>query len=283
MRIGRVFAAFDEEPLGSASLAQVHRAVLRDGREVAVKVQREGIAEQVRTDMDILASIAQRLDAATEAGRRIRFGDAVADMRRTLMAELDFCAEAENLERLREHLSPYPELFVPEPHWSFTGRRVLTMALVEGDRVTALGGLTRTEHDYAPTVHALIRAFLDQAFVHGEIHADPHPGNLRVLEDGRLAIFDAGMVAYLPPRRRTQLLKLLLAAVEGRGDDVVRETVAIGYQDGMILLADIADAKETLLRRPGEGPVSALAFDAKGNRLAFGTESGAGGVIEIGD
>jgi len=228
VRIGRVFAAFDEEPLGSASLAQVHRAVLRDGREVAVKVQREGIAEQVRTDMDILASIAQRLDAATEAGRRIRFGDAVADMRRTLMAELDFCAEAENLERLREHLSPYPELFVPEPHWSFTGRRVLTMALVEGDRVTALGGLTRTEHDYAPTVHALIRAFLDQAFVHGEIHADPHPGNLRVLEDGRLAIFDAGMVAYLPPRRRTQLLKLLLAAVEGRGDDVVRETVAIG-------------------------------------------------------
>lgn len=228
VRLSHAFEAFDEQPLGSASLAQVHRAVLRGGHAVAVKVQRPGIQEQVRCDMDVLASLAGRLDRMTDAGRRIRFADAVLDMRRTLMAELDFRSEAENLERLRAYLEPYPELFVPEPHWSFTTARVLTMDLVEGDKVTTLGGIRRTERDFAPLAEALVRAYLDQAFVHGEIHADPHPGNIRVLADGRLGIFDAGMIAYLPPRRRSQLLKLLLAAVEGRGDDVVREAVSIG-------------------------------------------------------
>ena len=228
-RLSKIFTTFDEVPIGSASLAQVHRAVLRDGRQVAVKVQRPGIAEDIHDSMRSLGSIARLVDARTRVGRRIRFGDSIADMRRTLEAELDFRLEAENLERLGKRMAAYPELFVPSPHWAFTSRRVLTMDLVVGVKPASLG-LLRTEHDLGAVAQSLVKAYLDQAFVHGELHADPHPGNIRIVSDGRLAIFDFGMVAYIPPQRRMQLLKLLLAAVEGRGEDVAREAIAMGVR-----------------------------------------------------
>lgn len=228
VRINKAFTRFDEMPLGCASLAQVHRATLRDGREVAVKVQRPGIVEQINADLEALGAIAAKVDVGTELGRRMHFRDWVHELRRTLLAELDYGAEAENLERFGEHFAEYPQLYVPAPVWSLCAPRVLTMALVRGTKVTALGGLRRTEQDLGKLAAALMRGYLDQVFVYGEIHADPHPGNLLVTDDGRLAIFDLGMVAHVPPKRRDQLLKLLFAAVDGRGEEVAREAVAMG-------------------------------------------------------
>lgn len=228
VRISKAFETFDDTPLAAASLAQVHRATLRGGREVAVKVQRPHIAEQIRADLDALASLAGRVDRATDIGRRMRFADWVYEFRKTLLAELDYRIEGENLSRFAEHFQEYPELFVPRPVWDFTRPRVLTMDLVRGTKVTALGGVRRTEQSLGHLAAALMRGYLDQTFVHGEIHADPHPGNLLVTDDGRLAIFDLGMVAHVPPRQRERLLKLLFAAVDGRGEQVADETIAMG-------------------------------------------------------
>jgi len=228
VRINKAFATFDEKPLGGASLAQVHRATLRDGREVAVKVQRPDIIAAIHSDLDVLASLASRADRMTDLGRRVHFADWVHEFRKTLLAELDYRSEAENLERFGEHFREYPELYVPAPVWDLTRLRVLTMELVAGTKVTALSGLRRTEQKMDDMASALMRGYLDQVFVHGEIHADPHPGNLLVTDDGRLALFDLGMVAHVPPRQRERLLKLLFAAVDGRGEEVANEAIAMG-------------------------------------------------------
>lgn len=227
VRINKLFESFDEAPLGSASLAQVHRGVLRDGREVAVKVQRPDAIASVRTDLDSLKSIAGKIERGTDIGRRLKFGDWVSEFGRTLLAELDYRLEAENLQRFGERLQAYGRLVVPTPVWSLSGRRVLTMDLIRGRKVTDITGLERTEKPLGELASDLLRAYLDQAFVHGEIHADPHPGNLLLTTDGRLAIFDLGMIAHVPPKRRDRLLKLLFASVDGRGEDVANEGISI--------------------------------------------------------
>lgn len=228
VRVSKVFESFEETPLGCASLAQVHRATLRDGRRVAVKVQRPGIVEQIRDDLDNLARLAGGVDRVTDVGRRIRFADWVHEFRRTLLAELDYRVEAENLDRFDAHFTAYPTLFVPKPIWDLTRARVLTMELVEGTKVTDISGLQRTEHDMGPLATSLLHGYLDQVFVHGDIHADPHPGNLLYTRDGRLGLLDLGMVAHVPPRTRERLLKLLFAAVDGRGEQVAAEGIAMG-------------------------------------------------------
>jgi len=228
VRPSHLFEHFDDVPLGSASLAQVHRATLRDGRAVAVKVQRPDIDNLIHVDLDALAGIASRADMATRVGRRVHFADWVHEFRKTLLLEMDYNCEAENLIRFRAHFRDYPEVFVPAPLLDFSSRRVLTMELVTGHKVTELTGLFRTEHDTRNMAEALLRGYLDQVLVHGDIHADPHPGNLLAMDDGRLALFDLGMVVHVPPRQRDRLFRLLFAAVDGRGEEAAREAIAMG-------------------------------------------------------
>ena len=225
--VSTLFASFDPVPLGCASIAQVHRATLRDGREVAVKVQKPEVAAQLRSDLEALRSFALAADHLTQVGRRVRLRDWLNEFAKTLMQELDYQAEAENLQRFGQHLRPFKPLWVPQPVWDYCSHRVLTMQLADGVRVDMIPDIRRTEQSMDPLAAALIRGYLDQIFVHGEIHADPHPGNLRVTHDGRLAIFDLGMVAHMPPRLRERLLKVLFAAVDGRGEEVADEIIAI--------------------------------------------------------
>lgn len=226
--LAEVFAWFDPAPLGSASLAQVHRARLLDGRPVAVKVQRPGVADEVRQDLAVLESIASGVDHTTGLGQRVRFSDWAHEFRKALMGELDYTLEAANLERFSEHLADYPDLLIPRPVWPLTRTRVLVMDLVNGDPLNGHLHLRLPINAREDLCESLLRGYLDQMFVHGEIHADPHPGNLLITDDGRLAIIDLGMVAHVPPRQRTRLLKLMFSAVEGRGDDAADEVIALG-------------------------------------------------------
>ena len=229
-RISKGFSSFQSDPLASASLGQVHRARMRDGREVVVKVQRPGIREQITGDMEALTEIAQFLDNHLEAGRRYGFTDLLTQFRRSLSGELDYRREAANLTNLGRILRPYDRLVVPDPIGDYTTSKVLTMEFIPGRKVTDLGPLAKMELDGTALAEQLFQAYLDQILVEGFFHADPHPGNVLLTDDGRLAMVDVGMVARVPKTMRHLLVKLLLALSDGNGRAVADAAVAMGRQ-----------------------------------------------------
>ena len=227
-RISKGFASFDPEPLASASLGQVHRARMRSGREVVVKVQRPGIRERVAADMEVLAEIAAFADRHSEAGRRYGFSELLRQFRRSLEGELDYRREASNLATLGRIVRRYDRLVVPSPVHDYTTATVLTMDYVPGRKVTDLGPLARLELDGTVLAEQLFQAYLDQVLVEGFFHADPHPGNVLLTDDDRLALVDVGMVARVPGAARNLLVKLLLALADGNGPGVAQAAVALG-------------------------------------------------------
>lgn len=230
VRLSKGFASFDEVPLAAASLGQVHRAQLRDGRLVVVKVQRPDLRDRIVDDMDAVEEIAALADRHTEAGRRMGFGDMVDELRRSLLDELDYRREAANLVALREDLADHERIVVPAPVPDYSTERVLTMDYVAGTGVAALGGVRRTELDGPALAQALFEAYLDQILLHGRFHADPHPGNVLVTDDGRLALLDLGMVGHVDPAIQDRLLKLLMAVGEGRGRDAADVAIDLGRE-----------------------------------------------------
>jgi len=219
VRISKAFARFDPEPIAAASLGQVHSAALRDGRLVVVKVQRPNIRTQIAEDFEVLEQIAGFLEAHTELGRRHRFLSILEDFRITIHHELNYEREAHNLIALGENLKEFELIQVPQPVPDYCTRSVLTMDYVQGRKITSIGPLGRLELNGGPLAEELFKAYLKQVLVDGLFHADPHPGNVFLTDDGRIALLDLGMVGHTTAPMQEQLLKLLLAISEGSSDE----------------------------------------------------------------
>jgi ubiquinone biosynthesis protein len=228
LRLSKGFASFDAEPIAAASLGQVHRAQLRDGAEVAVKVQRPDLREGLAHDLAAMEDIAEILDRHTDAGRQFEFVQMVAEFRRSLAQELDYRREAHNLVRLAQNLSAFRRVVIPKPVDDYTSSRVLTMEFVHGRKITSITPLVRQDFDGLGLTRELFRAYLHQIIIDGFFHADPHPGNVFLTDDGRIALIDLGMVSRLSPSRQDQLLKLLLSVSEGNGDRAATLALQIG-------------------------------------------------------
>jgi ubiquinone biosynthesis protein len=230
VRLSRAFSEFEPHPIAAASLGQVHRAQLRDGRPVAVKVQRPDIRGRIVEDMEVIDELAGFIDNHTEIGRRYGFAAMVEEFRVALMAELDYRSEAGNLVAIHDNLSHYQRIVVPLPVPDYSTARVLTMDWVSGRNLAVLGPLGRLELDGHDLATDLFRAYLDQILLDGFFHADPHPGNVLLTDDGRLALIDLGMVARVAPRTQDSLIKLLLAVSGGRGDDAAEVMIGLGEE-----------------------------------------------------
>src|SRR2546421_823762 len=228
VRISKAFSDFQSEPVAAASLGQVHRAALRDGRAVVVKVQRPGIREEMSKDLDVLADIADFLDSHTEVGRKFEFSSFLEEFRKSLLHELDYRLEARNLVTFADNLRDFERIVVPHPVEDFTTSRVLTMEYIRGKKITSLSPLAKIELDGYLLAEHLFQAYMQQILIDGFFHADPHPGNVFLTDDGRIALIDLGMVARVSPRFQENLIQLLLSISEGHGDEAAENTIKMG-------------------------------------------------------
>lgn len=227
-RLSKAFSSFEETPLAAASLGQVHRAALRDGRLVAVKVQRPDIDKIVATDLEAVEEIAQFLTNRTGAARHYDLMGMVEEFRRALEAEMDYLQEANNLRLLGKNLAEFQVIVVPQPIEGYTSKRVLTMDYVSGTKVTKISPVAALDLERDVLADLLVRAYLKQIVIDGVFHADPHPGNVFVTDDGFLALIDLGMIGRISPQMQDRLLKLLLAISEGRGEEAAEVAVTLG-------------------------------------------------------
>ena len=241
VRVSKAFVEFEQTPIAAASLGQVHRAVLRGGRVVAIKVQRPGIEERVKKDLDALEEVAALFDRFSGASRNVDAGRLLQEFRRSLMSELDYREEAQNLVTLANQLRDFELIVVPMPVEDYTTARVLTMDHVDGIKITAVSPVERTEVDGSALADELFRAYLQQILVDGVFHADPHPGNVPLTTDHRLALVDLGMVGRLSTVAQEQQFKMLLAISEGRGDEAASVAIALSERR--------EDFDETAMRR----------------------------------
>lgn len=226
-----VFPVFEEKPIGSASLGQVHAASLPDGRSVAVKVQRPGIRELIMSDVEALREVAGWFEKRTETGRRYSVGAIVEEFNASIMRELDYELEAQNMLRLRRNLEEFPTIVVPAPILDHCTRRLLTMEFVSGWKVNKLGPLVQANMNGNKIADVLLEAYLKQVFVDGFFHADPHPGNVFLMDSEHVALIDVGLVGYFSPTLRRKLLQMLSAIYEWDVNEMVDLAVEIGEVD----------------------------------------------------
>ncbi|HLM34983.1 MAG TPA: AarF/UbiB family protein [Gaiellaceae bacterium] len=212
------FTRIDREPLATASIAQIHRALLKTGREVVVKVRRPGVLEQVEVDLALLRKTASVAEGRSQTARLLQLGALTEELEVHLGGELDFREEAHNAELITGVVADYDELFVPQVIHPYVTEQVLVLEHARGVKVGADHGV---EPEHAQRLaRQFFRAYVRQVTVAGIYHADPHRGNVLLTEDGRLALLDFGLLGRLDDDTRTSLALLLLAIAQNRADDV---------------------------------------------------------------
>jgi len=228
-----IFASIEEQPLASASLAQVHAATLTDGQQVVVKVQRPGIAATIATDLEILAALARRLQA-TPLGKVYDFVGVTSDFAFTLRNELDYRREGHNAERFRQNFAGELFLYIPRVYWEFSTAHVLTLERVQGIKIDDIAALDAAGYDrHRVALHAA-RIVIKEVLEDGFFHADPHPGNFVVMPGEVIGAMDFGMVGYLSETERLELIRLYLAAVALDADALLEQLIRMGAADAHV-------------------------------------------------
>ena len=226
--IAETFFVFDPTPIASASLAQVYGAILPDGSEVVVKVQRPGIEEAINTDLDILHDLARLAQERTFLGEYYDLVDLAEEFSASLRAELDYRREGRNADRFRQNFTGEAHLYVPKVYWDYSTRKVLVQERIYGIKINNLealknAGLSRQQLA-KHSARFIIKAVLEDGF----FHADPHPGNLLVLPDNVIGLIDFGTVGRLSSTDRSNLIRLYIVAIQLDAESIVEQLVRMG-------------------------------------------------------
>jgi len=251
--LSTLFKEFEEEPVGAASIAQVHHAVTIEGREVAVKVLRPGIEEELARAIETYEWAAAHVELLGGEAERLRPRLVIAHFKQWTRRELDLQREAASASELRDNMVAEPGFHVPEIDWSRTARRVLTLEWLDGIKLSKRDELIAAGHDPKALATTLVRAFLRQAVVDGYFHADLHQGNLFALKDGRIAAIDFGIMGRIDRKARLWLAEILYGLITGNYDRVAE----IHFEAQYVPPHHNVDEFATALRAVGE-PIRGL-------------------------
>ena len=257
--LSELFESIDPEPIGAASIAQVHRAVTSDGRQVAVKVLRPGIRERFASDINTYEWAAAHLEAlGSDEARRLRPQLTIANFKRWTNRELDLRREAASASELAEKMKGFAGYRIPEVDWDRTNGRVMTIEWVDGIKISKVDELKAKGHDLPELANRLVLAFLTQAIAGGYFHADMHQGNLFVEDDGTIVAIDFGIMGRIDRRARMWLAEILYGLTTGN----YRRVAEIHFEAQYVPSYHSVDEFATALRAVGEPmrgkPVSEL-------------------------
>ena len=230
-RISKAFESFEVQPLASASIGQVHLAILRSGKKVAVKIQRPGVRKNFTEDLDTLKELTDLAVKHSKTAKKYAVDEILDELRFILLNELDYVKEAENLIALGENTKKYPKIVIPQPVEGYSTSKILTMDYIDGQKITSISPISRIETNYKPLVDELVAAYLKHIIFDGFAHADPHPGNVHLTTDNKIALMDLGMVAKFGPDLREHILKLLIAISKYNGEETANVLLKMSEYD----------------------------------------------------
>lgn len=249
-----VFVRFNEKPLASASIGQVHEAILLSGEHVVVKVQRAGVERVIQTDLEIMYDVARMLEAKTEWGRYYKVVEMVDEFSRAIREELDYTIEGRNCDRMRTNFRGDPTVYIPRIYWEHSSTRALIQEYVEGIKITNEDELENQGADRPELARRITNAVFKQLLLDGFFHADPHPGNLAVGKENTIIFIDFGMVGRIDDQMKEQLGMMLLCVVRKDTDGIVRVLMDMGESqrkiDKLKLKRDINHLFDKYYNRP---------------------------------
>jgi predicted unusual protein kinase regulating ubiquinone biosynthesis (AarF/ABC1/UbiB family) len=229
LKINEVYKEFDVTPVAAASLGQVYRARLFTGEEVAVKVQRPNLEASVKGDLGILKKVADFAERFPQLNENADWSGMLREFNETIHEEMDYSAEGKNAERFRENFKNWENIQVPTIYWNATTSKVLTMEFIHGTKVTDLERLESHNISPAKVNRLLIKTYLKQLLEDGFFHADPHPGNLLVRDDGRLAFFDFGMVGRITPQLQAKMIDAFFHVVSKDPAGIAQDLIDLDF------------------------------------------------------
>lgn len=255
-----LFAYIEPDPIAAASLGQVYRARLKSGQEVAVKVQRPNLEPVIAFDLAVLRWIAHLLTRRTQLLRGHDWLGMLDEFERVIVEETDYLREAHNAERFKENFRDWPGLHVPRIYWEYCSKRVLTMELIRGVKVTDVDAVAAAGHSSRLINELMHRAYFKQLLEDGFFHADPHPGNLLVMQDGRLAFFDFGMVGIITPRLQSLMVSAFFHILERNFDGLIDDLVALDFLKGEIDMVEFRGVMRNMFERKIDLKLSEVKF-----------------------
>ena len=258
--IEAIFLTFDEKAIAAASIGQVHRAQLRTGERVAVKVQRPDIKAMIETDLEILLDLATLAEHRMPRMERLQLREVVEEFSKSLRNELDYTIEARNAEKIAKQFIDNRTVHIPTIYWDYSTRTVLTMEFVEGIKLNDFESIEKMGFDRKVMSERLVRALFHQVLIEGFFHADPHPGNIFFLRDGTISLIDFGMVGRLTKDMKHNFASMVIAMMRQNTEGMIQAVLRIGIVPEEVNLPRLTDEVDQLREKYLDVPMSRISL-----------------------